>query len=213
MADVRLTAFIEQALRNGASREDVEKALKDAGWAQNQISDGLAQYADIAFVVPVPRPKAQLSARDAFMYLLMFATLYLSAYNFGRLLFQFIDLAFPDPLRGPPPALIRNTIRFATAALIVAFPLFLLIASRIAREVRAAPARRGSAVRKWLTYLTLFIAASVIVGDCITLIYNFLIGELTVRIILKVFVIALIAGVIFGYYLRLMKVDDEALER
>ena len=56
-------------------------------------------------------------------------------------------------------------------------------------------------MRRWLTYLTLFLAAVVLVGDMITLVYNVLGGELTVRFVLKVLVAALIAGSIFGWYL------------
>ena len=64
-----------------------------------------------------------------------------------------------------------------------------------------SPGKRLSAVRRWLTYLTLFIAACVLVGDLITLVHAFLSGELTLRFALKVGVVALIAGGIFGWYL------------
>jgi len=213
VADSRAVAFVDAALRQGASRAEINGALADAGWSQEQIADALAHYAEVPFVVPVPRPKAQVSARDAFMYLVMFAMLYVSAYYLGSLLFQFINLAFPDELDRFGPELIGRNIRWAAAALIVAFPLFLFTASRIARDVRTDPTRRTSAVRRWLTYLTLFVAASVIVGDSITLLYNLLSGELTLRFVLKSLVVALIAGAAFGYYLWSLKSDDAALER
>ena len=38
--------------------------------------------------VPVPRPRPYLSPREAFLYLLMFATLYLSAWHLGSLVFD-----------------------------------------------------------------------------------------------------------------------------
>jgi hypothetical protein len=62
--------------------------------------------------------------------------------------------------------------------------------------------KRLSAVRRWLTYLTLFVAVTVLVGDVITLVYKLLGGEFTVRFGLKVLVAAIIASAIFGYYLR-----------
>ena len=161
----------------------------------------------------MPKPRAQLSARDTFWYLLMFATLYVSSYQLGSLLFQFINLAFPDELDRFGRARSTANIRWAVASLIVAFPIFLLVARRIHREILADPSRRTSAIRKWLTYLTLFVAAAVLVGDAITLIYSLLSGELTSRFILKTIVIGLIAGAIFGYYLRAMRADDEAVER
>jgi hypothetical protein len=61
--------------------------------------------------------------------------------------------------------------------------------------------------------LTLAIAASVIVGDSITLVYNVLNGELTLRFVLKAAVVAAIAGAAFGYFTWSTRVDDKALAR
>ena len=92
-------------------------------------------------------------------------------------------------------------MRWSTASVIIAFPVFLFVARHLSRELARNPVKRLSAVRRWLTYLTLFLAAVVLVGDMITLVYNVLGGELTVRFVLKVLVAALIAGSIFGWYL------------
>lgn len=211
MADARLTAFIEASLRAGASRDDVHGALARAGWSKEQIRDGLDGFADVEFAVPVPRPKAQLSARDAFMYLLLFGMLYVSAFSFGGLLFDFINLAFPNEASPRLEQFVYASIRRSVSALVVAFPLFVFLSLRLAKELAADPARRTSAVRRWLTYLTLLIAASVMAGDLIALIYSLLSGELTLRFVLKVLVIAAIVGAVFGYYLRSLRNDDEAL--
>lgn len=213
MAQAQLVVFVESALRAGQPRDAVRQALEQAGWAKEQIADALAQYADVAFAVPVPRPHAQLSARDAFWYLLMFGTLYVSAYYLGALLFGFINLAFPDELQRDRAPFIESGIRWATAALIVAFPVFLWSAVRLAKDVAAHPSRRNSVVRRWLTYLTLLVAAGVIVGDSITLVYNLLSGELTLRFVLKVLVVGAISGTVFGYFTWSTRVDNKALER
>lgn len=212
MPDPVLTSFVETSLRHGAARTEVRDALSAAGWSADQIEDALGSFADIDFVVPVPRPKAQVSARDAFLYLVAFGMLYLSAYNLGDLLFQFIHLAFPDELE-PRTEYIYPQIRWATSAIVVSFPIFLYVSYRITRDTLADPTRRTSSVRRWLTYLTLFVAASIIVGDLIWLVYNLLSGDLTVRFLLKTLVVGLIAGSIFGYYLWSMNADNEALRR
>jgi hypothetical protein len=211
MADTRLNDFIDAALRAGKSRDDISQALAAAGWSQEQISDGLRFFADVPFPVPVPRPRAQLSARDAFLYLLMFGALYVSAYQLGSLLFAFINQAFPDPLVRFQTQSIGRAIRWATASLIIAFPLFVWISIKLGREVSADPTRRQSAVRRWLTYLTLLIAGGVIVGDSITLVYNLLSGDLTVRFILKVLVVAAITGATFGYFTQSIRKDSEVV--
>ena len=215
MADTQLSRFVQDALRAGASRADTESALAKAGWSAEQVRDALAAYAEVDFPVPVPRPRPQLSARDAFMYLVMFGMLYVSAFQLGNLLFQFINMGFPDPLdpMSGQQGFIGRQIRGATSALLVAFPVFLFVASRIARRTARDPAQRMSAVRKWLTYLTLFVAACVIIGDLITLVNSVLSGELTVRFVLKVLTVGVIAGSVFGYYLWSMRVDDKALAK
>lgn len=207
MADTRLTDFIDAALRAGKSRDEITEALAGAGWSSEQIAEGLRFFADLAFPVPVPRPRSQLSARDAFLYLLMFGTLYVCAFQLGNLLFAFINLAIPDELNPYEASAAERSIRWATASLIIAFPVFLWLHLKMQREVVRVPARRQSAVRRWLIYLTLLVAAGIIVGDSITLVYNLLSGELSLRFILKTLVVAAIAGAAFAWFLTLIRQD------
>jgi hypothetical protein len=209
MADTRLTDFIDSALRAGKSRDEITGALTDAGWPGEQIAEGLRFFADVAFPVPVPRPRSQLSARDAFLYLLMFATLYVCAFQLGNLLFAFINLAIPDELNPYEASAAERSIRWATASLIIAFPVFLWLHLKMQREVQQVPARRQSAVRRWLIYLTLLVAAGVIVTDSITLVYNLLSGELSLRFLLKVLVVGAIAGAAFAWFLSLIRQDGD----
>ncbi len=208
-----LTGFIRDALSKGQSRAQIEDVLLRAGWAPEQVRSALACYADIEYLIPVPRPRPYLSARQAFMYLILFTTLYITAFNLGKLLFQFINQAFPDPAALPQVvARISGNIRMATASIIVAFPLFLYVSRLVNRAIRLDPNERNSAIRKWLTYLTLFVAAGVLVGDIIALVYNFLGGELTIRFALKVLTIGVIAGPAFGYYLWDLRHDEKKVE-
>ncbi|MDZ4348222.1 MAG: DUF5671 domain-containing protein [Xanthomonadaceae bacterium] len=197
-----LESFVREALSKGESKEAIEAALASAGWPPEQARSVLNGYADVAFSVPVPRPRPYLSAREAFLYLILFATLYVAAYHLGSLLFDLITRAFPDPADNDyVVSRLGSSMRWSTASVIIAFPVFLFISRYLAKELARSPIKRLSAVRRWLTYLTLFIAAVVLIGDMTTLVYNLLGGELTVRFLLKVLVAGLIAGAIFGYYL------------
>lgn len=196
-----LESFVRECLAKGIARKDVGQALQGAGWTTEQIESAMLAFADVDFPVPVPRPRAYLSAREAFVYLLLFSTLYLSGYHTGSLLFDLIDKAFPDAaLRGETEYLVYS-IRWSISSLIIAFPTFLFLSHRVARDLARNPVKRLSAIRRWLTYLTLFGTACIIIGDLIALVYNLLGGELTVRFALKVLVVGAIAGTIFGYYL------------
>lgn len=205
-----LQLFVREALTRGASKDAIEVALASAGWAPEQARDALDTYADVDFPVPVPRPRAHLSPREAFLYLVLFAALYLSAYHLGSLLFDLVNRFFPDP--ADPAYLVRNlahSMRWSVASLVIAFPVFLLVARQLGGELARSPVKRLSAVRRWLTYLTLFLAATVLVGDLITLVYNLLGGELSMRFVLKVLVVAVIAGAIFGYYLLDLRREEQ----
>ena len=92
-------------------------------------------------------------------------------------------------------------VLWATAAILISFPVFAYVSHYVARDVALHPIKRLSPVRRWLTYLTLFVAATILIGDMTTLLYNLLGGELTTRFVLKVLAVAAIAGSVFGYYL------------
>lgn len=208
-----LLGFVKDGLARGLPRSQIEDALLRAGWDAKQVRSGLAAFADVDFPLPVPRPKPYLSAREAFVYLVLFSTLYVSAFQLGNLLFELINRAFPDP--AAPLWSVRNSresIRWSVSSLVVAFPVFLYVSRVVARTIGRDPTKRASRVRRWLTYLTLFVAAVVLIGDGITLVYNVLGGELTVRFVLKVATIIVIAGAIFGYYLRDLRIDERDQE-
>ena len=210
--DDDLIAFVREALGRGVPRADIQAALTRAGWDAAQVSAALAGFSDEPFVIPVPRPRVSLSARDAFLYLVLFSTLYMSAVNFGGLVFDLINRAFPDPVLDGPGTYRASGdgLRWAIATLIVSFPVFLYVSRTAAREVASDPRKRESAVRRWLTYLTLFIAASILIGDVILLVYNALGCDLTMRFVLKVLTAGLIAGLIFGNYLRGLRSEEKA---
>jgi hypothetical protein len=204
----QLESFVKEALQSGSTRGDIGKALESAGWPGAQIANALDAFADTTFPVPVPKPRPSLSARDAFLYLVMFSTLYFGAWNLGSLLFSFIDRAFPDPATGNIGILLAMEQRWSTAAVIIAFPVFFFMARVIGRQIHRNPFKRLSPARRWLTYLTLFVASATLLGDTTTLIFNLLGGELTIRFALKVLVVAAIAGCAFAYYLLDLRKEE-----
>jgi hypothetical protein len=204
-----LNTFVRDALSNGASRAEVSDALTQAGWSGADTAAALGGYAEIDFPIPVPRPRPSLSARDAFQYLVLFGTLYISAYSLGQLLYQLINVAFPDAAWNDFQVnVIADMIRWSIAALVVSTPIFVYTARANAAAVRRFPAMRSSPIRRWFTYLTLAIAASILIGDSITLLYRLLSGEWTMRFVLKAVTIGGISGAIFYHYLGDLRQDE-----
>ena len=56
-----LRDFTREALARGASRDEVRGVLQQAGWRADEIGQALAQFADVPFQLPVPRPRAYAS--------------------------------------------------------------------------------------------------------------------------------------------------------
>ncbi len=142
--------------------------------------------------------------RDVFMYLLVFVTLIIVSVNVGTLLFQFVNLGVPDVVVDPyrPIESYKDTIRWSVAMLIIVFPVFVWAMRFLARDIVANPEKRDLKIRRWVLYLTLFAAGAVLVGDLVALVYSFLQGELTMRFVLKIAAILLVAGTAFTYFLN-----------
>lgn len=143
----------------------------------------------------------KFSPIDFFLYLGLVAALYVSTGSILALLFNYVDALFPDKLEGMYQTF-SSPIRFAMSALVVAFPLLIVFTRIVNNRAREDVARMNLVIRKWLLFLTLFIAGAVIAGDLIFLINTFLGGELNTRFILKVIVVLAVFGSIFAYYLK-----------
>ena len=69
---------------------------------------------------------------------------------------------------------------------------------------------QNPAVFLWLTYLTLSLAAGIMIGDVTGIVYNLLGGEMTTRFGLKVVTVGAIAGSVFGYFRRDLHKEEVA---
>lgn len=152
--------------------------------------------------------KSSTAVRDIFLHLLSIIALYLVSFAFGRLLFSAINVYFPDPLAYNRDE--YESLRFAIASIIVVFPVYFFVTRFLVRE-RAKPEYQDVRLRRWLVYLTLFLAAIVIITDLVTLLYTLLDGEITARFILKVLAVLVIAGAVFYYYLWELKARVPAI--
>lgn len=207
--DDELSRFVREALAKGTARAEIRQVLLQAGWTGEQVDSALAAYSEVAFPIPVPTPRQYISAQEAFLYLVLFTTLYLSAYALGELSFKFIERAFPDALYHAGDT--ERAIRWSMSYLVVALPIFLFTTYRVRRLLAKDPTKAGSPTRKWLTYVALFIAVVFLIGDLVTLVFWLLSGELTLRFLLKVATVAIISGAIFGYYLFDLRRDEPPL--
>ncbi len=189
---LNLKDFVREALSRGIGREEISKGLRQAGWPEKEIQEGLDAFVDAGLPLPVPRCQASGSPREAFLHLLMFFALGVWVTALGSLLFDFINIRFPLP--GETASGVADSLRFGVASLVVAFPLFVLVARRVLADLAVNPARTFDPVRRWLSYLALLVASLILVGDGVALVVQFLGGDLTARFVLKAAVVAALAG-------------------
>lgn len=149
------------------------------------------------------------TAKDVFSYLLMIIMLYVGVVSFITLLFQYVNVSFPDVLEYYPMGQ-YEAMRMAISALLIVWPVYMLLSWFIGKDLRVDGAKRDIWVRKWLLYLTLFVAALTVIIDLITLVNFFLNGEVTTRFILKVLVVLVVAVAVFAFYLWELRRDPTA---
>ena len=192
--------FVRDALRRGIPHERIRELLRGARWRAEEIDAELEAWADGEPGLPVPRRRVSFSAREAFVYLVMFATLYIFTFDVGAILFALIETRLRDAAMAGQSAA-PPMIRWALAGVITALPIFLWTTHVADRAIAREPEKRQSAVCRWLTYLTLFVAALVLIVDFSTVVSGALSGELSARTVLKCLVVLGIAGAVFGHYL------------
>ncbi len=150
--------------------------------------------------------KEHSSAQDFFLHLLSSITLYMSAIGFLMIAFQLIGYLFPDAsLSGWRGDYSSEVLRTGISMFLIAFPVFIGTRLYIAKMYEKHSHRKGFALRKWLIFLTMFVAALIIIISLISTVNVFLSGELTARFGLKALTTMLVAVVMFSYYLQVMK--------
>ena len=130
--------------------------------------------------------------------MLSFATLGIWSQALGSIGFIAVNRLIEDPL--------NNNYGFyslasSLARLIVVYPIYLLLMKILLNNLAEHPESYQSGVRKWLTYIALFITALIVIGNLVWFLTSLLTGSLTVQFVWKSLIVLLIAGGIFCYYL------------
>ena len=159
--------------------------------------------------------KSRITPKDFFIQFGSLIALYISVGAFINLLFTLLERTFPDALDGAyyySASVYSSGMRFAIASLVIIFPTYLVLLWLITKDSEANPEKKSLGLRRWLTYTTLFLSAGFILGDLITLLNYFLGGEITIRFILKILVVLIVAAGIFIYYIFDLRKQTAALK-
>lgn len=147
------------------------------------------------------------TARDVFSYLFLIIMFIVGVVSLLTLLFQYINIQFPDQLDYWWREGSLQAIRGAISALVVSWPVVIFMSMFIGKDLRADEGKQNIWIRKWLLHLMLFVSAIAIIVDLIALINTYLDGEVTVRFALKILAVLIVAVSVFGYYLWELRRD------
>lgn len=140
------------------------------------------------------------NAKYSFYYLLSLVSLIFTAVSAGLILFGIIDKTVADAWSYNYYRDVDGQFKFAISALLIAGPTYYLLVFLINKGLKKKELSLDSSLRRWLTYLIIFVNALIILGVFIGIVYNLLSGALTARFLLRLISIFLIAGTIFTYY-------------
>lgn len=145
------------------------------------------------------------SAKDFFLNLGAIVALYTTVGSLLNLLFTVINSAFPKIINGQS-SFYSPSISMPVATLIIFFPIFIILMWILEKEFVLEPEKRNYAVKRWLSFITLFIAGIILAGDLVTVLYYFLDGqEMTVGFLLKILSVLVVSLMIFVYYISDLK--------
>lgn len=140
------------------------------------------------------------NAKEFFINLGAIVALYSTVISLVNLLFTIINTLYPQTTNGYYQG--SGSISWPVAALIIFFPIFILLMWLMEKQYKAEPEKKNGGVHKWLTYITLFISGLAVAIDLITVIYYFLDGrDLTIGFLLKILVLFIVAACVFIYYI------------
>jgi len=142
---------------------------------------------------------------EIFINFLSFLLLGIIATAVGILYFQVVNKYFPDILSGTYKnyqfsSFNSSAIHYSIASLIIGFPIYIWALWFWFVSFANSPKKEESRLSKWITYIVLLIAGGTIIGDLITVLYNFLQGEFGARFLLKAVTILVIAVLVFVFY-------------
>lgn len=140
------------------------------------------------------------SAKHAFWYLLSLFSLVSMAFATGGIVFQIINKLVADDVLSGSAAYIDSAMKFSMSTLLIAAPIFYWMITLIHKSLSTGELEGESQIRKWLTYLVLFISSVTMIGWFIGLVNDFLNGELTLKFGLKFLTVLVITAAIFSFY-------------
>lgn len=139
-------------------------------------------------------------AKFTFFYLLSLICLIFTSASVLIIAFELIDKFIQAPVGPVSGEFSGEAVKFAISSIFAAAPVFYVVNVMIQKGLYKGELESGSGIRRWLTYLILFISSVFIIGWMIGIMNSFLNGEITLKFIFKALASLILASAIFGFY-------------
>jgi hypothetical protein len=182
-----LQKYIEAARAKGHHDDRIKDDLTAAGWKARVVEAGLRGEDDdlvppppppeAAAAEPKPTPVVQNLSTRGLEYIIMFIALGVTALSLGSLLHSNVNnlMGNGDASYGPD-----STVSMATAALVVALPVLIILFLRLKKAEAVDPELYHDPSRKRAIQLTLIVTFLIGLGNIIYFVYSLMTGP-TVR--------------------------------
>lgn len=153
--------------------------------------------------------KIKAGPKEIVLHIFTIITLYTSIISLNAVAFHLVNFYFEDIVSDYERYFDfdKDAFKGSLAVVTIFFSFYLWANILLQRDIARNPEKKELKIRKWLFYITIFISVSVIMGDFVALIWNYLRGELSIRFFLKFLFVFLVAISIFLYYLWNVKKD------
>lgn len=217
MIPIELADYIKKARAKKLSEEKIKNMLVEYGWALSDIEEALQK--DDELTPPSPNQSKVLPIHknntmwDTFEHILLFISLYVMAGAIALILHFFVDKWSPGistNIYGYFPSSSDwdlTMFRGYLASLIVSMPLFIYFFLQIAKRTAQNPNLRELKSRKILIYITLTGTFIIMLFNIISIVYNFLGGNVSLNFLLNFIISISVSGIIFVYYSLQVKED------
>jgi len=143
-----------------------------------------------------------------FLSVALIATLIAITSSFISLSFELLNRLFPDMISGSYQygySYANSSIQGPLSLLIILTPIFFIAIHYWKKVFSLQQSGHNKTLHKWLLYIILFFCAALVIVDSIVLVRYFVSGEITIRFILKVLLIGIVALLIGTYFIRMLR--------
>ena len=198
-----LKKYIAAAKEKDLTDQEIHASLVSAGWPEEVVTKALsANNKDLLVPPPPPHIVNNIGMWVGFTYIVFFISLYILLFSVGWLLHDWVETAMPNPsLYESYDSGDKSYIQGLIAAIVVAYPICMLLAIVLKRQLMTNPQVANLRSRKILIYFTLIITFLIMLGHIIGTVYEFLSGGFSSNAILHLLITASVAGPVFWYFI------------